>query len=76
MKINTSFELDLDKIDLFYNLLKEEDYDFKTKDIQMKINKNNCVVEVDLTCNNVLELKIASSALIKSLEVISKTLQI
>lgn len=58
----------------FYKLLKEEDFDFKTKDILIKIEKEKNL-KVDIECNSVLDLKIATNALIKSLETIEKTLK-
>lgn len=76
MKINTSFELDLKDIDMFYKLLTEEDFDFKTKEITIDFNKKNNLVMANINCTNILDLKIASTALIKSLEVITKTLNI
>lgn len=76
MIITTSFDLDLNHVDLFYNLLKEEDFDFKNKNIKFIITKSDNKVIVDINCSNILELKIASSALIKSLEIINKTLEI
>ena len=76
MSIKTSFELDFGELNNFYyNLLCEEDFDFKTKEIDLNISKNNNL-EVEISCQSILELKIANNALIKSLETINKTLSI
>lgn len=76
MSIKTSFELDFgDLNDFYYTLLSEEDFDFKTKEIGLNISKDN-YLGVEISCQSVLELKIANNALIKSLETIGKTLNI
>ena len=76
MKINTKVSFDFGDMNKFYfDLLSEEDFDFKTKDIGFVVS-NNSKVDVEICCNSVLELKIATTALIKSLEVIGKTLEV
>lgn len=66
---------DLNKF--YFDLLSEEDFDFKTKNINIGVfNNNDNNLEVEISCGSVLELKIATSALIKSLEVIGKTLEV
>jgi len=62
--------------DTFYSLLLEEDFDFKTKNININFLKNNDKIEINFQVSKILDLKIASSAVIKSLEVIDKTMQI
>lgn len=75
MKFISILKLDFENSnDLYYSLLKEEDYDFKTKDISIDVEKENDHILVSLVCNSILDLKIATNALIKSLEVIEKTL--
>lgn len=76
MKLQSSFSFDFGKLnETYYKLLSEEDFDFKTKDINFEVLYNS-EVKVNLKCSSVLDLKIATSALIKSLEVIDKTLNI
>jgi hypothetical protein len=76
MSIKTVFKFDFGQLnDFYYNLLCEEDFDFKTKKIDFNI-KNDNNLEVEISCQSVLELKIANNALIKSLETIGKTLSI
>ena len=76
MSISTSLCFDFGELnDFYFDLLSEEDFDFKTKDISFEIlNKDK--LEVNISCESVLELKIATTALIKSLEVIGKTLEL
>lgn len=76
MIIKSNLSLNFDSLnDFYFDLLKEEDFDFKTKDINILISKSDSI-DVQILCNSVLEFKIASNALIKSLEVINKTLEI
>jgi len=77
MTFNSKFSLELgSEVDLYFNLLSDEDFDFKTKNILINISKNNTSINIDITCNSLLDLKIANSAIIKSLEIITKTLKI
>ena len=77
MDLNSTFLFNFEKdTDLYYKLLKEEDFDFKTKDISLNVLKEGNQVKVVLSSNSVLELKIGTNALIKSLEVIDKTLKV
>ena len=72
----TSLKLDFEsENDLYYSLLKEEDFDFKTKDITIDVIRTEGI-DVNVVCGSVLELKIATNALIKSLEVIEKSLNV
>ena len=57
-------------------LLKEEDFEFKTKSISLDIDQTEEGVRADISCNSVVELKIATTALIKSLETIQQTLEV
>lgn len=76
MNLNSSFSFDFGSLnETYYKLLSEEDFDFKTKDINFDV-KFNEKVDINLTCSNILDLKIATTALIKSLEVIDKTLNV
>lgn len=73
----TQFSLDLGKqSETYFNLLSNEDFDFKTKKILINITKSKNTIEVDISCNSILDLKIANSAIIRSLEIIEKTLKI
>ena len=76
MKCVSSFSFDFEDLnESFYKLLKEEDFNFKTKNIGMKVSLGN-TIEVKLEADSILDLKIGSNALIKSLEIIDKTLNI
>jgi hypothetical protein len=61
--------------DFYYKLLIEEDFDFKTKKIVINIT-NDKSLNVKVECNNVLDLKIATNALIKSVETIEKSINV
>ena len=77
MKFNSVFDLDLeDKNEVYYNLLIEEDFDFKTKDITIDIKKEEDLLKVFFECDSLLDLKIATNAFVKSLEVIEKSLNV
>ena len=77
MKFNSNYSFDFGSNNkLYLDLLSEEDFDFKTKDINIEVSENNNKVEVSLICDSVLDLKIGTNALIKSLEVITKTLEV
>ena len=74
----TSFLLNFgSRTNKYFQLLSEEDFDFKTKNIGIDILKNDKnTVKVELSCDSLIELKIATTAVIKSLEIIEKTLNI
>ena len=77
MKFSSKFLLDVKgNNDIYFNLLSQEDFDFKTKKITVDVSKENDAVAVRIDTNSVLDLKIATNALIKSLEVIDKTLKV
>lgn len=78
MNLISSFDLDFkEDNETYYKLLKEEDFDFKTKNINISIDKTSKDnIKVEIMCDSVIDLKIANSALIKSLEVINKTLKV
>ena len=61
--------------DLFYRLLCEEDFDFKNKNIQIDVSLVDKGVLVKTSGSSILDLKIANSSLIKSLEIVEKTLK-
>jgi hypothetical protein len=76
MRSISQINLDLgDKNQTYFKLLKEEDFDFKTKDIKISVELKD-QIEVQLETSSILDLKIATTALIKSLEVIEKTLKV
>lgn len=71
-KFSSNFKLDFGRLnDFYYNLLIEEDFDFKSKSIDIDIQKNS-MLEIRVLCNSILDLKIGVTALIKSLEVIER----
>lgn len=75
MKLESSISLNFgDLNNLYYNLLIEEDFDFKTKNIFLNIEKTINGILVKITTESILDLKIGSTALIKSLEIIEKTI--
>jgi len=77
MTFNSNYSLELgSKVDIYFNLLSEEDFDFKTKNILINISKTNNSINIDIICEKLLDLKIANSAIIRSLEIITKTLKI
>ncbi|MFW6026280.1 MAG: hypothetical protein ACOC16_00500 [Nanoarchaeota archaeon] len=76
MRFKSNFYLDFeDSNELYYNLLAQEDFNFRTKNIKINILMKN-KIEVEVLCDSIIEFKIAHSAIIKSLEVIDKTLKI
>jgi hypothetical protein len=71
--ISVDYSLDFgDLNDFYYSLLVEEDFDFRGRDIKILISKNKNI-DLRIEVSSILDLKIASSALIKSLEIIEKT---
>ena len=61
---------------LFFDLLKEENFDFSPKNIGVEIKFINSKIKIDFHGSSILDLKIASNAVIKSLEIINKTLNV
>ncbi len=78
MKLNSFFVLNFDlNTQIYYDLLIEEDYDFKTKNITFEIIKlDEKQLKVSIFANSIIDLKIANSAFIKSLEIITKSLNV
>jgi len=77
MKLKSSYFFDFgDKNEIYFNLLNDEDFNFKSKNLIIKINLVDKKIKIDILTNSILNFKIASSALIKSLEIINKTLNI
>lgn len=75
MNFNTEYSLSLgDNLHNFYSLLKEEDFDFKTKNIQITISKSDDLLFIKIECNSIIDLKIGTTAVQKSLDIIDKTL--
>ena len=76
MMLKSSFSFDFGNLnEFYYKLLKEEDFNFKNRDISFDIVLKDSL-EFELSVKSVLDMKIATSALIKSLEIIDKTLNI
>ena len=65
-----------DKVDLYFSLLLDENFDFKTKNILVNLEKQNNSIIINIICESLLDIKIANSAIIRSLEIIEKTLKI
>ena len=75
-EIISNFILDFGKKnELFYSLLKEEDYDFRSKNILIKIDLVE-KINVSIKCGSILDLKIATNAFVKSLQIIEGTLEV
>lgn len=76
MKLKTNYNLDFEDLNqIYYNLLLEEDFNFKNKNIKINLTFDK-VICVEVLSDSFLELKIGNLALIKSLEIINKTLKI
>jgi len=76
MSLRSSFVFDFGELNqAYYKLLIEEDFDFKTKKISLNINLTDSL-EIELNVGSILDMKIATNALIKSLEIIDKTLNV
>ena len=76
MKISSKSIFDFkDLNETYYKLLKEEDFNFRTKKIKIEIKLED-KLHCNIICDSILDLKIASNALMKSLETINKTLNI
>lgn len=79
MKFISTFSLEFESnitLDIYFNLLIEEDFDFKSKNIRVNFEKQDSFIKVFVSGDSILDLKIATNALIKTLEVIEKTLNI
>jgi len=76
MKFSSEFKFDFkDDNELFFKLISEEDFDFKNKDISIDIEFSGDFLKVIIFTNSLLDFKIAISSLIKSFEVIEKSLK-
>lgn len=77
MRYVSRFSLDLgEQAQIYFNLLSEEDFDFKTKDIKVDVTLQDLTVNVEILCSSLIDLKIGTSSVIKSLEIIHKTLEV
>lgn len=65
-----------DENKLYFDLLKEEDFNFSPKNIKINIEQKNSKIEINFQGDSILNLKIASNAILKTLEIITKTLNI
>ena len=75
--LKCSFDLDFKKeTKFYYKLLKEEDFDFKTKDIKVDMKLLKSKINLDIICKNIIDLKIATNSIINSLNIIDKTKKI
>ena len=74
MKFQSNLELDFGKLNkIYFDLLSNEDFDFKTKNINININKlDSGKINIFFESSSVIDLKIASNAIIKSIEIINK----
>lgn len=69
MELKTIIQINSDDKDL-YDLLSEEDFDFKTKDIIVNLFDNP--LKIEIITKNLLDFKIASNSIYKSLLTIEK----
>lgn len=77
MKYSIHYSLSLgENLQTFYSLLKEEDFDFKTKNIVVSISKDDKSLCIKVSCDSLIELKIGTTAVQKSLDIIEKTLNL
>jgi tyrosine-protein phosphatase YwqE len=77
MKFNVDYSLNLgENLQTFYSLLQEEDFNFKTKNIDVLFSIINDKLLIQVTCNSLIDLKIGTTAVQKSLDIIEKTLAI
>ena len=71
------YDLDfLNNSDFYYKILSQENFNFKTKDIKVSIKKLKNRVKIVSNVKNILDLKIVTSTISKTLEVIEKTRKI
>ncbi len=74
MKVTTTIKFEeLPGDSQYLKLLKEEDFDFRGRDIKVTLKEP---LNITLTTDSILNLKIGITSIIKSLEVISKTKKI
>lgn len=59
-----------------FDVLNSEDFDFQGKEIEVLIEKKEEFVEIQIICKKLHHLKIATTAVINSMTVIEKTLDI
>lgn len=76
MKSNAILKYSCEYCDDLYELLKSEDYDFGQKKISINISKHECEVVVEIDANTPQLLKIATTAVNDSCEVIRKTYEV
>lgn len=76
MKCHVNFFLEVESPQFYKNLLAEEDFDFNNKDVGISILEKENGLEAKVEASSVLEMKIGVNALVKSIEVIDKTLRI
>jgi hypothetical protein len=77
MKVKTQFSFDVGKdVDVYYALLNEEDFEFKTKQISLTLEKQGSVILVTISAQSFIDCKIAVSAVLKSVEIIEKTKEV
>lgn len=78
MNVISVINLDLEvQRNNYFDLLNEEDFDFRTKQIDINLKKiEDNFLEIKVLASSILDLKIGMNAVIKSLEVIDKSLKI
>jgi hypothetical protein len=75
MKFNVDYSLILgEDLQTYYSLLKEEDFNFKTKSIDVLISILDNKLFIQVSCDSIIDLKIGTTAVQKSLDIIQKTL--
>ena len=75
--LKTNFNLDFEKnTDVFYRLLKEEDFSFSNRSINIEVKKVGKNVDLNLEADSILNLKIGLNSIMNSLEIIDKTIKI
>lgn len=71
MELKTIIEVNSDNENL-HELLKEEDYNFKTKDIIVNLLEKKNPLKIEIITKNLLDFKIATNSIQKSLLTIEK----
>ncbi len=76
MKLESNLEFDFGSDSrMYFDLLSNEDFEFKTKSIDINIEFEDNKIKVGFITDSVIDFKIASNSVIKSLEIIDKTLK-
>ena len=78
MNLQNTFTLNLekDKVHLYSKILSEEDFEFGNKNINVEVSCEGEILKIEVFASTIHELKIGVSSVIKSLEVVEKTISV